>query len=90
MPSNFGSMWRASRAMAVTVPHPPHEVMTEVAPGIWNVSAPIRPTGFAGWKARHACRKRGGHWWHPSPGTLVDWFCCQCGAERDGWPEDGT
>jgi hypothetical protein len=35
------------------------------------------------------CRKGGGHFWHPDSG-MIDWFCCNCGAERDGMPKDGS
>lgn len=41
-------------------------------------------------KRQLACRKSGGHYWHPEPGAMIDWFCCQCNAKRDGMPKDGT
>lgn len=84
-------LWRRLRPMGVSVnTHPEHLTMAEVAAGVWEVSQPIRPTGLLGWRIRRACRRRGGHWWHPTPGSLIDWFCCQCGQECDGWPKDGS
>lgn len=53
---------------------------------------PVRPHNVPGlrtWKQRRACRKAGGHWWHPAD-PMIEWFCCQCGASRDGAPRDGT
>jgi hypothetical protein len=52
---------------------------------------PIRDTSpWYRWKRERACHKTGGHWWHIESGSLIDWFCCQCGAERDGMPQDGS
>lgn len=52
----------------------------------------VQPDRFS-WIAQcareHACRRNGGHWWHPILGSLIDWFCCSCGSTRDGMPEDG-
>jgi hypothetical protein len=64
--------------------HPPHFVVVFGMP-----VHPPRPRGVAGWRARRACRRSGGHWWHPV-GTSIDWFCCQCGTDRDGMPKDGS
>lgn len=50
---------------------------------------PIHPNGLLGWKTRRACRKAGGHWWHPSD-AMVEWRCCNCGATTDGNPKDGS
>lgn len=69
--------------------HPEHPVMQESAPGVWTVSFPIHPKGWLGWKARRACHKAGGHWWHPAD-PMILWRCCQCGADRDGMPKDGS
>jgi len=69
--------------------HPEHRVMREVAKGIWDVAFPVHPKGWAGVRTRRACRKAGGHWWHPADAMIL-WRCCQCGADRDGMPMDGT
>jgi hypothetical protein len=76
--------------------HPAHLNMRQVAPpregnpkGIWDVAFPPEPTGWAGWRQRRQCRKRGGHWWHPAD-AMIEWRCCACGASRDGMPKDGT
>lgn len=51
---------------------------------------PLRPSwGLLRWKVERRCRKAGGHWWHPDDSGMIGWFCCQCGAERDGMPKDG-
>ncbi len=67
--------------------HPMHLVMA--GPTFTQPAQPVHPRGLLGWKVRRACRKRGGHWWHPAD-PMIAWFCCQCGAERDGMPKDGT
>lgn len=67
--------------------HPAHNVLGERG-GLWLPTPPLHPTGLLGWKVRRACRKRGGHWWHPAD-AMIGWFCCACGAERDGMPRDG-
>jgi hypothetical protein len=72
--------------------HPEHVVVTvEPAPG-WPAE-PAKPVPADGLvqrcRDRRACRRRGGHWWHPAD-PMIGWFCCQCGAERDGMPRDGT
>lgn len=77
--------------------HPEHKVMRQtVKPehtthgkGIWEPAFPIHPKGWLGVKTRRACRKRGGHWWHPADAMIL-WKCCQCGADRDGMPKDGS
>lgn len=55
---------------------------------------------FASWRATRAvrrerraviaaCAKRGGHFWHATPGSLVGWSCCCCPATAEGNPHDG-
>lgn len=74
------------------VPHPEHTCHQDVGGSgrYWIPAKPVRTTGILGWQLRRACRKRGGHWWHPDPKSMIGWYCCQCGAERDGSPKDGT
>lgn len=63
--------------------HPQHIVID-------SRGAPVHPPPlkfFAQWKREWACQNRGGHWWHPE--NMIDWFCCQCGAVREGIPKDG-
>lgn len=69
--------------------HPQHLVGRMMAtPGYYEPAQPLRaPWGLQRWRIEWACRKRGGHWWHPE--GMIGWFCCQCGAERDGMPKDG-
>lgn len=51
---------------------------------------PLRDTSpWHRWRRQRACHKVGGHWWHPAD-TMIAWFCCQCGADRDGTPQDGS
>lgn len=69
--------------------HPEHVVRVRAGTTGWLPAQPVRATGLLGWKQRRACRKRGGHWWHPAD-PMIAWFCCQCGTERDGMPKDGT
>jgi len=72
--------------MLATLTHPKHHVMA--GPTYIHPAKPLRASDlFLRWRLQRACRKRGGHWWHPY--TELDWFCCQCGAERDGMPKDG-
>lgn len=71
----------------VGVNHPEHL-------GYWlgKVESPIipaEPRGWAGFLARRACRKAGGHWWH-SVDAMTAWGCCNCGARSDGMPFDGS
>jgi hypothetical protein len=75
--------------MATLSGHPNHANLAQVTPGVWRPSKPLHPSGLLGWKVRRSCRRSGGHWWHPI-GPMIGWFCCQCGAERDGIPMDGT
>jgi hypothetical protein len=71
--------------------HPEHVVTVEPWPG--GPAMPARPIPADGviqrWRDRRACWVRGGHWWHPAD-EMIAWFCCQCGAQRDGMPKDGT
>ena len=54
-------------------------------------AAPTVPVLFCGGEGGHAVTNssQSGHWWHPAD-PMIAWFCCQCGAERDGMPKDGT
>jgi hypothetical protein len=78
--------------------HPPHQAW-ERAPGVqtvggegyWRVSCP-QLGGLSAWQRWHLrrdCRHQGGHFWHPE-GAMIDWFCCFCGKQTDGMPEDGS
>lgn len=70
--------------------HPLHLSWVSLVPGVWFPIHPIKETGW--WKQRRrerACRRAGGHWWHPAD-PMIEWVCCQCGADRDGMPVDGT
>ncbi len=70
--------------------HPEHLAFVWTWPGLPpHPAQPARPRGVLGWKMRRACRKAGGHWWHPAD-AMIAWFCCACGATRDGMPKDGT
>lgn len=65
----------------VGVNHPEHHgVLAEI---------PDEPRGWAGFKARRACRKAGGHWWDPVD-PMIGWGCCNCGTRTDGMPYDGS
>jgi hypothetical protein len=68
----------------VLAEHPGHRN----TPGAPEPIVPAYPTGWSGFKARRACRKAGGHYWHPSDG-MIGWGCCNCGARTDGMPWDG-
>jgi hypothetical protein len=72
--------------------HPAHTRLVASLDGsIWYPEQPApTPSKYAQWKRERDChRRRGGHWWHPTD-AMIGWFCCGCGAERDGMPEDGT
>jgi hypothetical protein len=74
----------------VIVTHPPHR---EMRGPLWlNSTKPMRlPWGLTRWRAQRACRRTDGHWWHSDlDDWAVGWFCCQCGALREGVPWDGT
>jgi len=69
--------------------HPPHQHWESPVSGIWRVRVGPVPGGW--WhrfKVHRACRKSGGHYWHPAD-AMIEWFCCNCGADRDGMPRDG-
>jgi hypothetical protein len=67
--------------------HPPH-VAVERATGL--PARPLQDTSpWWRWRRRRACRRAGGHWWHPAD-AMIAWFCCQCGTDRDGMPRDGS
>jgi hypothetical protein len=75
--------------MSITAVHPEHFVQSCSPGGIYEIAKPLRGGLWVQRAAEKRCRKNGGHWWHPDSG-MIDWFCCSCGAERDGMPEDGT
>jgi hypothetical protein len=58
--------------------------------GVMFPAKPLRDSSpWHRWKQQRACYKAGGHWWHPAD-AMIAWFCCRCGAERDGMPQDGS
>lgn len=70
--------------------HPLH--VEWVAPSGSGVWFPARPERLGWWSQRRherACRRLGGHWWHPAD-AMITWFCCLCGKETDGMPQDGS
>lgn len=70
-----------------TAVHPPHHAT--VHPSGFPARPLVDSSPWHRWKARRACRRAGGHWWHPAD-AMIEWFCCVCGADRDGTPRDGT
>lgn len=68
--------------------HPRHRTVVRNGFRFDSPAFPVHPTGWMGFKARRACRKKGGHWWHPADAMIL-WKCCACGASRDGIPLDG-
>lgn len=79
----------------VTDLHPVHtRLVTLAGPerfliGFGVVDLPPETRGRKGRRLRRACRKEGGHYWHPA-NAMIEWGCCNCGARRDGNPKDGT
>jgi hypothetical protein len=70
--------------------HPLHQDWVSPTGGVWFPSQPERLTGWlAQARRQRTCKQAGGHWWHPAD-AMIAWFCCRCGAERDGMPKDGT
>jgi hypothetical protein len=72
--------------------HPPHLRWESPTSGVWFPSPPpVRPYElfWRRWAREHACKRQGGHWWHPAD-PMIEWFCCRCGKSRDGMPKDGT
>jgi hypothetical protein len=81
--------------------HPEHFVFAGLThSGVWTPAKPLRGSWWIQFKRERACRKSGGHWWHPESQNeryfreglvlaITCWFCCQCGAERHGCPKDG-
>jgi hypothetical protein len=70
--------------------HPPHLSWISPTPGVWFPMQPDQPQRFLDrLQARLACRRRDGHFWHPAD-AMIAWYCCNCGTERDGMPQDGT
>jgi hypothetical protein len=72
-------------------PHPQHGAMVRGPSG--GVDFPAKPlqdtSPWHQWRRQRACHKAGGHWWHPAD-AMIEWFCCQCGVNRDGIPQDGS
>jgi hypothetical protein len=70
--------------------HPAHLSWRSPTQGAWFPARPQRLPFLRQLRRQHAChRNLGGHWWHPAD-AMIAWFCCVCGAERDGWPRDGS
>jgi hypothetical protein len=71
--------------------HPLH--LSWVSPtrgGVWFPARPMREASWLDqWRKQRACKRNGGHWWHPAD-PMIEWFCCRCGKDRDGTPQDGT
>jgi hypothetical protein len=73
--------------------HPPHLHVHSVrhSNGVSEIVDPpprIQGEGIIRRLRRHReCRLKGGHWWHPE--GMIDWFCCYCGKQTDGFPKDG-
>jgi len=58
--------------------------------GAWFPLRPMREQRWWDqWLRERMCKKNGGHWWHPAD-PMIEWFCCRCGKDRDGTPQDGT
>lgn len=71
--------------------HPLHTAwVSPTRGGVWFPAKPAREQRWWDQRLRErACKKNGGHWWHPAD-PMIEWFCCQCGKDRDGMPKDGT
>lgn len=74
--------------MTTPISHHPDHVAIVHKTG--EPAQPLRASWVLQWRLERACRKRGGHWWHFDPISMIGWFCCQCGAEQDGMPKDGS
>lgn len=60
-------------------------VKAEAFPGGPYVAvAPLR----ASWRVQRRLERACSHHWHPAD-PMIRWFCCNCGADRDGMPQDG-
>lgn len=68
--------------------HPEHAALT--GPLYLQPAKPLRGSWLVQAQAERNCIDRGGHWWHPDEEGMIEWYCCQCGAETEGLPEDGT
>lgn len=60
-------------------------VMGQIAPGVYGPSAPLQVSGRLQRRRERRCR----HHWHADHHSMTAWFCCNCGADRDGQPVDG-
>jgi hypothetical protein len=71
--------------------HPLHTAWeSKTRGGVWFPARPMREQHWWDqWLRERACKKNGGHWWHPAD-AMIEWFCCRCGKDRDGMPKDGT
>lgn len=72
--------------------HPLHQFWESPVSGVWFPARPaVRPYElfWRRWAREWACKRQGGHWWHPAD-AMIEWFCCRCGKDRDGMPKDGT
>jgi hypothetical protein len=70
--------------------HPLHQNWQSPTPGVWFPARPAREARWWDqWRLERACKRNGGHWWHPAD-PMIEWFCCRCGKDRDGTPQDGT
>jgi hypothetical protein len=69
--------------------HPPHHSVVRLDGGIEFTAKPLRASYWLQRRRQRDCHRNGGHWWHPAD-PMIAWFCCNCGAERDGMPQDGS
>lgn len=77
-------------ALDSAVNHPAHPHVRQTAQGVFEPVIPDRATSARiRWRTERACRRRGGHWWHPTD-AMIGWACCQCGKPTDGMPKDGS
>ena len=57
-----------------------HSVQASKDGGPWRVAKPVRGPLDVRWRCAHH--------WHAAD-EMIAWFCCRCGDERDGMPQDG-
>jgi hypothetical protein len=70
--------------------HPEHKAFQYGEFGHRRPAKPLRGSWLVQAQAERNCMENGGHWWHPEVEGLIDWYCCRCGAEDEGMPQDGT
>lgn len=68
--------------------HPEHTAQQQRYGNYYQPAKPLRASWWLQFKREWRCWRSGGHYWHPE--GMIDWFCCQCGAETDGMPKDGA